>query len=156
MQTPSDRFLAKISRGAIVSTLAANFIAPEQQTEQMPAASPDQFVMTHPSITGHPILAQAQPIVTLAIPDVPGKWTDEMRSEFRKLSIAEATGKLSSDGLGRLEVLSQYRERLLSPRTTEEILLQLRRDRILARMAETIKEYVEFKDGADRTRSCAS
>ena len=72
------------------------------------------------------------------------EWTPGFEKEFRRLALAEATGSLAPEQAARLEKLSGLRDRFLNPSSPDEILLQLKRDRILGKMAEGLSEYVEF------------
>ena len=58
--------------------------------------------------------------------------------------------------LSRLERLSLLRDRLDSPRSVEDILRQLKHDRVLQKMAEALKDYVEFRQDANKKRPASS
>lgn len=156
MQTRSDRFLAKVSRGAMVSTLAATCIIPDQQTFQTSPPSANSYVTAEPAFLEQlQEIAHSPSTITLSISEFPLEWTKQMETEFRRLALAEARGDIEDVQLVRLELLGRYRDRLLHPRTPDEILLQLRRDRILTKMAETIRQYVEFTEISNRKRPTA-
>jgi hypothetical protein len=40
--------------------------------------------------------------------------------------------------------LGRFRDTLQNPRPVEEVLLQLKQDRVLGRIAEALEKYVEF------------
>jgi hypothetical protein len=64
-----------------------------------------------------------------------------MEREFRKLALEEAKGTISKACAKRLEELNRWRNQLLHAQTAEEILLQLKRDRLPARMESLLKQY---------------
>lgn len=78
-----------------------------------------------------------------------------MEKEFRKLALEEAKGTITGAQVKRLEQLNQWRDRLLNPQSAEEILKQIKRDRLLARTEELLDEYVELQKPTDNTRTAA-
>ena len=92
-------------------------------------------------------------IVTLS--KNPTEWNKQMEQEFRKLALAEAKGTLSKEHAARLEELTAWRNSLLDPPTPEEILLQIRRDRLLEKTEELLRAYVEFQEGTGKERAAA-
>jgi hypothetical protein len=90
-------------------------------------------------------------VITLALS--PEDWTKAMEREFRRLVLAEAKGALTAADAARLEQLNHWRDQLNHPRPTEEILAQLRRDRVLDRIAQSLKDYVEFQEGPGKKRA---
>jgi hypothetical protein len=76
------------------------------------------------------------------------EWNDELEKEFRSLALKEAEGTLSADSSARLHELNWLRDTLKVPRTSEEILLQIQRDRIVDKLSAALEEYVEFQKAA--------
>jgi len=91
-----------------------------------------------------------QDIVPLTIKDQPSEWTSKLEKEFRELALKEARGTSTADSYRRLEDLNYWRDTLLNERPAEEVLLQLKRDRILEKMAAALEEYVEFQQASHK------
>lgn len=79
-------------------------------------------------------------------------WTPALEREFSKLALEELKGTIQADGMHRLEQLTNLRNRLQEPLSSEELLMQIRRDRILEKMADALSEYVKFFGTANQTR----
>jgi hypothetical protein len=84
------------------------------------------------------------------------EWTKQMEREFRSLALVEAKGALAPDQAGRLEKLSRWRDQLIEPLSLEDVLRQLKRDRLMDKISETLRECVEFHEGARNARPAAS
>jgi len=93
--------------------------------------------------------------VVLTLRQTPTEWDKRMEREFRKLALEELRGSLTTEQAKRLDQLNGWRDRLLCPQPAEEILLQIKRDRLLARMQEIINDYVEFQAAAGKKRAAA-
>jgi hypothetical protein len=78
-----------------------------------------------------------------------------MEREFRALALEEAKGSISSAQAKRLEELNRWRNQLLHAPSSEETVVQLKRDRLLARIEDLLREYVEFHEVADQKRTSA-
>ncbi len=91
----------------------------------------------------------------LTLRQTPTDWDKRMEREFRKLALEELRGTLSAEQAKRLNELNGWRDRLLCPQPAQEILLQIKRDRLLARMEEILNDYVEFQEGAGKKRAAA-
>ena len=89
------------------------------------------------------------------LPKNPTEWDKKMEQEFRKLALAEAKGTLSRERAARLEELTNWRNSLLDPPTSEETLLQIRRDRLLEKTEELLRAYVEFQEAPGKKRAAA-
>ena len=153
----NNTFIARLSRGAVASTLATGCLVPESHSVISDGAVlVEEFAMPEqtfvPEMAGH---SEGRGSVILNMPESPKEWTKQMEREFRQLALREATGKLTSDEMPRLEALSVWRERLSNPRPAEEVLLQLKRDRLLEKISDTLREYVEFQKGTNRKRPAA-
>lgn len=85
----------------------------------------------------------------------PTEWDKRMEHEFRGLALEEAKGTLTGEQAARLEVLSDWRNSLLNPPPAEEILLQIKRDRLLAKTEELLRAYVEFQEATGKKRAAA-
>jgi hypothetical protein len=72
------------------------------------------------------------------VPESLQEWDNQLEREFRKLALREAKGLLNRTEAMRLEELNFFRDRLKDPQLPEEMLLQIRRDRLLARMEELL------------------
>ena len=57
-----------------------------------------------------------------------------MEREFRQLALREANGTINERELERLQNLSGWRDQLLSPRSAEEVLRQIKRDRLIEKI----------------------
>lgn len=149
-------FVARLARGAVASTLAA-CLMPKSHTEAAPTR-----VIAHEATSAErtPMPEQGtqegtDKAVVLRMGQAPSDWDKHLEREFRKLALEEAKGALSTEQAKRLEQLNRWRDRLLCPQPAEEILLQIKRDRLLARMEELLNDYVEFQEATGKTRSAA-
>lgn len=149
----TDKFVARIAQGAAASIAAstmmpANFNGTPQlhpAVESVEAGSPVSFDATFSkaSATGSTF--------EYAITAIPDSWTGKLEKEFRLLALKEATQQLSRIELRRLEQLQHWRGRLETTRTSEEILFQLQRDRLLEKMAENLQAYVRIQKMPSQT-----
>lgn len=96
-----------------------------------------------------------QTTVVLTYTETPSAWDKKLEKEFRSLALAEAKGTLEGKQSQRLDELTSLRNRLLNGMTAEEIAVQLKRDRLLARMESVIREYVEFQETTGQKRFAA-
>lgn len=151
----NDVFVARLARGAVASTLAA-FLMPQSHTEAaapMPAhesAFTDRIAMPEQGTQ-----EGTDKAIVVTMGQAPTEWDKGMEREFRKLALDEAKGTLTAHQARRLEQLNCWRDRLRSPQPAEEILLQIKRDRLLARMEELLNEYVEFQEATGKARTAA-
>jgi len=83
------------------------------------------------------------------------EWTKVNEKEFRGLALKEATGVNTREEMRRLNRLSWMRDHCLNPLSTEEVLLQIRRDRILEKLADVLQEYVEFNQSTGQKGTTA-
>ncbi len=147
-------FVARFARGTAVSALAA-CLAPPSHTEAAPTRgiaceATSGHWMPVPELGAQEATDQA---VVLTIAQTPSDWDQHLEREFRKLALEEAKGTLRVEQAKRLEQLNRWRDRLLYPQAGEEILLQIKRDRLLARMQELLNDYVEFQEGSCKARA---
>jgi hypothetical protein len=154
----SNTFVTRLTRGAVASSLAVSWLVPEKHSATVapPVVAREAVVTdqaTMPSEAGH---AESAGLVVVNLRETPKEWTPGMEREFRRLALDEAKGTLTADARTRLEELNLLRNRLYNPRSAEEVLLQLRRDRLLEKMSDVLRQYVEFQEGARRARSATA
>ena len=94
--------------------------------------------------------------ITLTFLQTSRDWTKANEKEFRRLALKEAAGQLSEIELRRLNRMSKARDQQSSPLSAEEVLLQIRRDRILEKMADLLEEYVEFTESTGNQGTAAA
>ncbi len=148
-----DVFVARLTRGAVTSTLAASAcLLPQPHTEVAPppptfhkAAFTDQAAFQ--KVGAHEATDRN---VVYTLWQTPSEWDKRLERAFRKLARQEAARALSAQDSARLNRLNRWRDRLLCPQSPDEMLLQIRRDRLLARTEELLKDYVEFKKVAGK------
>lgn len=150
----NNKLLVTFARGTAAS-LAVGCLVPNNQ----PAIGDANPEIEFASLAEHPVLAPvlddslSTRSATITLTEVPKKWTVALNREFRSLALEEAQGTISQENVTRLKQLEALRERLVAPRTSEEILLQLQRDRMLEQFSKTLEDYVRFKASAHRPRS---
>jgi hypothetical protein len=84
---------------------------------------------------------------SLTIP-VENEWTGESESRFDALATKEAIGTIEPEEFAELEYLSQLRRQSKHPRTTDEILWEIRQRRHTLALVEVLTKYVEFHNPA--------
>lgn len=152
----NDIFITRLARTAAASAMVGAAVMPSHHSNAAPVVP--SVLAEEYAITEKPVLLEQESqsstagSFTMKFTNPPSAWDNGLEKEFRKLALAEATGKLSNDDANRLETLSHWRNQLVSPPTVEETLLQLKRDRLLSRIEDLLKDYVEFKEGAGHPR----
>jgi hypothetical protein len=141
----SNVFVARMARNAVLSTLAGVCLMPQAHVGLLP----QPLKATDTTTPGGNRFEEPETItssanVIVSIPQNPKEWTKANEKEFRALTLKEATGAITRGEMRRLNWLSRTRDHCLSPLSTEEVLLQIRRDRILEKLADVLQEYVEF------------
>ena len=124
-----------LARGAVVSAMAA-CLSPQIRTDSSgtPPLHLEPASSSHPTTQPHAQHGTDQS-VTFAIPsDAKMKWTPAKEREFRRLALEEVRGAINPTESSRLNELERFRNRLMNPQTPEEILMQIKRDRILEKM----------------------
>jgi hypothetical protein len=150
----NDVFIARLARGAVASTLAA-CLMPQSHTKEMAAP----MIANETAFSNEAVMPEqgtqegTDKAIVLTMGQAPSEWDKQMEREFRKLAMTEANGTLTDEQAKRLEQLNSWRDRLLCPQPAEEILLQIKRDRLLARMEELLNDYVEFQEAARNARA---
>jgi hypothetical protein len=153
----SDVFIAKFASGAIAASVAGGWMSPQRQTDApvIPMTGGDTvFAANAPTPEEGTEITESSG-VTMTFTESLSEWDKKLEREFRGLAMAEARGTLSEQESNRLEELTGLRNRLLHGQTAEEISLQLKRDRLLARMESLLREYVEFQETANQKRATA-
>ncbi|WCJ58851.1 hypothetical protein NXS98_14155 [Fontisphaera persica] len=153
-------FVARLVKGAVASSIASAILMPQGHTiwaeASLPTEAPTEAV---PEVQAPFVEAYSHKdnpnTVHYSFRQMPKEWTKQMEREFRRLALLEAKGTLAGDQVSRLEELSLLRDRLFCPQPEEEILLQLKRDRLLEKISNTLREYVEFQEGAGKKRATA-
>jgi hypothetical protein len=154
----NDTFVTRLARGAVASTIAGAWLVPQGHSADVVPTQVGGAVAAsaeHGAIPEETSRQEAPGTFVLTISEAPKEWTKAMEKEFRRLALEEAKGTLTGERAMRLEQLTSWRERLSHPRTTEEILLQLKRDRLLEKVADTLKDYVEFQEGTGKKRAAS-
>jgi hypothetical protein len=151
----SETVLTKFARGAVASAVVGGLI-PAAQSQLIVAdysVMESSFNLVEHSCPDEGTVESAKGgEIVLTIDQVPEKWTNAMEQEFRTLALAEATRTITPEQATRLQKLDIWRERLINPRPIEEILLQLKRDRLLEKITVNLREYVQFQESASRSR----
>jgi hypothetical protein len=153
----SDVFIANLARGAVAASVAGGWMLPQKQTEAVPApqAAREEVCANVASLPEEGTDVAANQTMVLTITQSPSAWDKRLEKEFRSLALVEGKGALSPRDGKRLNELTQWRNRLLHGQTSEEISLQLKRDRLLDRMESLLREYVEFQETANQKRATA-
>jgi hypothetical protein len=152
----NDVFIRQFARKAALTSLTGVFLMPQDH-----AAVPPQPLLDNQAVcSGSNHFREPRTITTsanlpLTFSQTPSEWKKADEKEFRHLAFKEATGSISDSETQRLNRLSRARDHRLNPLSGEEVLLQIRRDRILEKMAEILEDYVEFTESAGNKRTSA-
>jgi hypothetical protein len=149
----NDVFIARLAHGAMVTAMAT-CMTPQCHT--MATAAPTAELET--AFNDHAIMPDEgtqqgaeKAVVTLS--QAPAEWDTKMERSFRKLALEEAKGTLNASQASQLEELERWRNRLLNSQSSEEILIQIKRDRLLERMESLLREYVQFQETTGQKRA---
>ena len=152
----SDVFVARLAGRAVVSTLAARLV-PRHHTE----GATTQVVATEAAVTKRAAAPEegtheaTNKAIVFTVTPAPAEWDKHLEREFRQLALQEAGRALTEPESARLEQLNQWRDRLRCPLSAAEIHGQLKRDRLLVRMEELLKDYIEFEKASSKARAAA-
>ena len=155
----NSTFVARLTRGAVASSIALGCLVAEKRSAVVDVALQAGGETREVMANNFTNLGEADSStsnassVTISLREDPKEWTKRMEREFRELAFNAATGTLTSDQRQRLGLLSALRDRLIAPRTSEEVLLELRRNRMLERISEALRCYVEFQGDTGKKRS---
>lgn len=150
----SDAFITKLAHGAVVSAMATVLMAKHQTSTALVPALDHESTLVDPAI-GTEEGTQTEPdnSLVLKLPPLPTEWDKKLEREFRQLALKEATGEITAGEANRLDGLNYWRNRLVTPPTADEILTQIKRDRILEKMESLLREYVEFQESTSQKRN---
>lgn len=153
----NDVFITRLARGTMAAGVAGAWMLPQKQAEVPLFPLPSQEVIGAAMLPPPEAKTETdgQTTVVLTFTETPSEWDKKLEKEFRALALAEAKGTLAANQGQRLDELTSLRNRLLNGMTAEEIAVQLKRDRLLARMESVIREYVEFQEATGQKRFAA-
>jgi hypothetical protein len=138
-------FVEAFSRSAVVSAIVTSYVSSATAVVSTEIATPAAYVTEQTSLHQPTSNAQSSQQPGVVLQSEIGTWNKKLQREFRKLMLEEAKGSITTDQLERLDRLSAWRRRFESPRTGNEILLEIRQRRMIEKLLETLAEYVEFK-----------
>jgi len=150
-------FTTQLARGAMASALVGVSTMPSDHASMVvhPVA-PQELICSNQAEFPEAITRSIENgSFVMTMVQTPSTWDKRLEREFRKLALEEAKGTIAGDDARRLNQLNHWRDQLLNPLTSDEILLQMKRDRLLARMEILLKEYVELQEAANQTRVVA-
>jgi hypothetical protein len=152
----SDVFVTRLARGAAASTLAICLV-PQIHTDDTATrgAVMDATITDRTTTRDQSVQVGTDGAIHFSVQPMVSEWEIHMEKEFRKLALEEAKGTITGAQVKRLEQLNQWRDRLLNPQSAEELLKQIKRDRLLAKTEELLNEYVELQKPTDNTRTAA-
>lgn len=150
----NDVFITRLAHGAVAAGVAGAWLLPQKQAQVPEFLHPAREVVFANAVTMPEEKTETaeNAALVLTVAQTPSEWDRKLEKEFRGLALAEAKGTLPAEQGGRLEELNRLRNRLLNGLTAEEISVQLKRDRLLARMESLISEYVEFQETTGQKR----
>lgn len=151
-----NTIITRLARSAVATGIAACAIHQTGDETKAPTPVPYQAILTHELATvSSPLQVITEQPKPLTVAPPTAQWDKKLEKEFRSLALKEAKGEISQSEVERLEHLNALRDRLLNPQPAEEILRQIRRDRLLGRMQGILNEYVEFEETTGKTRTAA-
>jgi len=74
------------------------------------------------------------------------EWSSKLDKEFRKLAAKEAFSEINDKEQQRLDDLAKARERLVYPRSAEEILAELQHEEMVKSLTQALEKYVRFRE----------
>jgi hypothetical protein len=148
MYNKSETILARLALGAATSTVIGSVALHTGEIAASGASNRSLGVVSSivESIpTPNQENAFAADTIEYPVPDQPDEWGATLEKEFRALALKEAKGSLTFEEFNRLNRLTFWRDTMSVPRTGEEILLQIQRDRVVDKVSEALEEYVQFQ-----------
>jgi hypothetical protein len=142
-------FVAHLTRGVVATALAVS--RRSGYASDQPSI-PNIGIQHASGIRSLPLQTVGDSGTTAVTLRYPVEWNPQLEKEFRILARAEAVGKLSAYELARLGFLNKLRDRLRNPPSPDNILAQIRHDRLLDQMQKVLSEYVEFRETQDQKR----
>ena len=76
------------------------------------------------------------------------RWNGRRNARFNELARKEAFGDISVSEYAELEALAAVRRAEKSPRSSEEILWQLRQNEVTRELVKSLQAYVEFHESS--------
>jgi microcompartment protein CcmL/EutN len=141
----SNVFVRKFARKAAFTSLAGVCLVPQGHVGVISQSlSATESATTEGNRFQAPRTITRSENVTLSFHPSSREWSKADEKEFKHLALREATEDITQEEMKRLNRLSSLRDHNSNPLSAEEVLLQIRRDRILERMAEVLHDYVEF------------
>ena len=151
-----ESVMTRIARGAVTSSMASAFLLPQTHAKLEASILPHQdFAVAEMTSTLRPACLEETGEIFHVVREVANEWTRGMEREFRRLALAEAKGTLTHEQASRLNELDHSRTCLLCPPNEEEMLRRIKRDRLLEKLSEALREYVEFEEGTSQKRATA-
>jgi hypothetical protein len=147
-------FVTKLAKSAAVTAIMSSAVIPAHQATAAvpPVAAALESSAPHRSISANSEQqVSSEGAFVLTLTQSPSEWNKTLEREFRNLALMEANDKISKENANRLEQLSHWRDQLLNPQTADEILIQMKRNRLLTRMENLLQEYVEFQETSAQT-----
>ncbi|HEX5222649.1 MAG TPA: hypothetical protein VFZ59_24045 [Verrucomicrobiae bacterium] len=153
MKTPSNVVKQKLARVAATTVAATALATHDQASSHAPAKLASEGLVSSVSDIGASTADHhTECRVMWTVSDVPETWDKELEREFRQLALVEAKGELTTDQAIRLNRLNRLRDEMLFAPSPDEVLMQLKRDRILADMERLLREYVAFEEATNKAR----
>jgi hypothetical protein len=141
----------------VLPALLAATISSSQATERDTAAiisGTGSNVASFPSGLSKTGDISAPVAISLQVPAT--KWTRKMQKRFDELARLEAVGKLIPDQVAELEYLSRTRQRLLFPRTADDIIFEMKERQLNSRLRVALRDYVAFHNATENQKRKAS
>jgi hypothetical protein len=148
MSSKGNTIITRLTRGAAATSVIGGVVF--HAGEMAAVTNPERPVGAVSSpVDAIPRPSDDKVFVTDTMPfkvaEHPEEWTKRLEKEFHALAAKEVRGKLSRQDYLRLEELNFWRDTLKVPRTPQEILLQIQRDRVVDKLSEALEEYVQFQ-----------
>ena len=153
METALRKFTAK----GVLPALMAAAISSSQATHQATAAviprSGSGAALLPSDVS---TIGEISKPITIAFPVPAPEWTRKMQKRFDELSRLEAFGGLSAETTNELEFLTRTRERLLFPRTAEDIVFEMKERQLNSKLRQALREYVAFHNATENQKRKAA
>lgn len=147
--------MTTFARGAATTVAATSLVANGHTSGAVPLRPAEDTRQTNFEDAGASAVGELTEAHRLiwTVEDIPDEWDKKHEQEFRKLALLEAKGELTAEQSYRLDQLNRWRDTLLCAPSSDEMLLQLRRDSLLSRMENLLREYVKFEEATNKQRS---
>ena len=151
----SDVFITRVARGAVVSALATCLTPQTHTATAVPLVGQESAFNDRVVLPEEGTQRGSEETVVVTLKQPPTEWDPKMEREFRKLAMEEAKGMLTTEQAARLEEMERWRNVLSHPQSSEDILVQIKRDRLLEKMESLLREYVQFQEATGQKRAAA-